>query len=81
MLSRSSHTEVFLKKVFSKNLQNSQENTCTSFLSGTSNFIKEKTWAQCFPELLTVFPISCIKDAGQAKVHRMSIKRFTKTSL
>ena len=44
---RSSYTVVFFKKVFSENLQNSQENSCTgvSFLNATDNFIKIETLA------------------------------------
>ena len=61
ILSRSSRTEVFLKKVF---LKISQENTCTgvSFLSVASNFINEETPAQCFPKPLIIFAKSSIVD-------------------
>ena len=57
ILSRSSRTEVFLKKVFLKISQNLQENTCTkvSFLSAACNFINEETLAQCFPKSLAIF--------------------------
>ena len=56
--------EVFLKKVFLKISQNSQENTCTrlSFLSAAGNFINEETPAQCFPKPLTIFAKSSIED-------------------
>ena len=55
---------MFLKKVFLKISQNSQENTCTgvSFLSAASNFINEVTPAQCFPKPLTIFAKSSIVD-------------------
>ena len=61
---RSNRTEVFLKKVFLKISQNSQENTCTgvSFLSAASNFINEETIAQCFPKPMTIFAKSSIID-------------------
>ena len=57
MLSRSSRTDVFLKKVFLKISQNSQENTCTevSFLSAVCNFINEQTLTQCFLKSLVIF--------------------------
>ena len=53
---QSSRREVFLKEVFLKTSQNSQENTCTgvSFLTTASNFINEETPAQCFPMPLTI---------------------------
>ena len=52
--------EVFLKKVFLKNSQNSQKSTCTevSFLRATSNFINEEAPAQP----LTIFAKSSIVD-------------------
>ena len=64
ILSRSSRTEVFFKKVFWKILQNSQENTCNgiSFLSASSNFVNEKIPAQCFPKPLTISAKSSIVD-------------------
>ena len=53
---------MFLKTVFLKLLQNSQENTCTgvSLLSAASNFINEETPAQCFSKLLTIYTKSPI---------------------
>ena len=52
--------EVFLKKVYFKILQNSQENNCTgvSFLSAASNFINEETWSKS----LTLFAKNSIVD-------------------
>ena len=91
ILSRSSRTEVFLKKVFLKISQNSQENTCTGvfFLCATSNFINEESPAQCFPKPLTIFAKSPIVDSDWvlntplyyllAKVHKMSKKRSMKS--
>ena len=57
ILSRSTQTEVFLKKVFLIISQNLQENTCTgiSFLITASKFINEETPAQFFPKPSTFF--------------------------
>ena len=91
ILSRSSRAEVFLKTVFLKISQNSQENTCTgvSFLSAASNFVNEETPAQRFPKPLTILAKSPIVNSDWllytplyyllAKVHRMSTKRSTKS--
>ena len=56
--------QVFLKKMFLKIAQNSQENTCTgvSFLSAACDFINEETLAQYFPKSLTIFVKSSIAD-------------------
>ena len=64
IISRSIRTEVFLKMVFLKISQNSQENTCTgvSYLSATSIFINEETPTLCFPKALTIFAKSSIVD-------------------
>ena len=48
ILTRSSRTEMFFKKVLLKILQNSQETTCCIFLSAKSNFIKIDTPALVF---------------------------------
>ena len=58
------YMEVFLKKVFLKISQNSQETICTgvSFLSDTSNFNNEDTPTQYFPKPLTVFAKTSIAD-------------------
>ena len=55
---------MFLKKVFLKISQNSQDKTCTgvSFLSATYNFINGETPAQSFPKSLAVFAESSIVD-------------------
>ena len=55
---------MFLKKVFLKISQNSQDSTCTgvSFLSAASNFINEEIPARCFLMLLTIFGKSYIVD-------------------
>ena len=60
ILSRSSRTEVFLKKI----LKISQENICTgdSFSIAASNFINEEIPAQCFPKSLTIFAKRSIVD-------------------
>ena len=91
ILSKSSRTEVFLKTVFLKMSQNSQENTCTgvSFLTAASNFINEETPAQCFSKPLTIFAKSPIANSDWvlniplyyllAKVHRMWAKGSTKS--
>ena len=58
VLSRSSRTEVFFKKVFLNISQNSQESTCNgvSFLSAASNFIKKETPAHEFScEICKIF--------------------------
>ena len=53
ILSKSCRTEMYLKKLFLKISQISQENTFTrvSFLSATSNLINEETTAQCLTVL------------------------------
>ena len=63
ILSRSSRTEVFLKKVFLKIVQNSLENTCIGifFFNATSNF-NEEAPAQCIPKSLTICTKSFIVD-------------------
>ena len=56
-LSRSSHLEVFVKKVFLEISENSQENTCVrvSFLVKLQTFmrpatlLKKRLWHRCFP--------------------------------
>ena len=56
-LSRSSHLEVFVKKVFLEILENSQEDTCVrvSFLIKLQTFmrpatlLKKRLWHRCFP--------------------------------
>ena len=56
-LSRSSHLEVFVKKVFLEISENSQENTCVrvSFLVKLQTFmrpatlLKKRFWHRCFP--------------------------------
>ena len=63
-LSSNSLTEVLLKQVLLKILQNSQENTYTrvSFLIALNNFINEETPAQCFPKPLVISAKSSIVD-------------------
>ena len=63
-LSSNSLTEVVLKQVLLKILQNSQENTYTrvSFLIALNNFINEETLAQCFPKPLVISAKSSIVD-------------------
>ena len=75
ILCRSSRREVFLKKVFLKNSQNSQEINCTGvfFLSAASNLINEETPTQCFPKPLTIFTKSFFVDIRRISTHKWVI--------
>ena len=57
ILFRSSRAEVFLKKVFLKISQNSQETTCTGV-----TFFLWRDAAHCFPKSLTIFTKSSAVD-------------------
>ena len=64
ILSRSSRTEMFLRKVSLKISQNAQENACTgvSFLITVNNFINEETPEQCFQKPFTIFTKRFVVD-------------------
>ena len=59
---RSSHPDVFCKKVFLEISQNSQENTCArvSFLiklqAPPATLLKKRLWHSCFPVNFVKFP-------------------------
>ena len=58
---RSSHPDVFCKKVFLEISQNSQENTCASLFfkkvaGRPATLLKKRLWHSCFPVNFVKFP-------------------------